>query len=933
MTCEEDQILPSSVYKENILESRNNSVYELLSSEKSYLKGLLVIKNVFYDPLSLSIYLDNPILKKKDLRIIFSDILSIINLSTQFLEDLTNRLENKNDPWKSRSSIIGDLTRKYFPFMKMYSFYLSNYADALFHFDMCFNDNNKCRKTQGLCRINSKKLPTFTGTKNSKNTPKNHPDYIHLRHSFDIIDKVAKMVNEGIKEQEMIIKILEIQKTLNTNQFLLAPGRKLLKQGYSVKKRKLYLFSDIFMMLRFGKFFGDSQVSVMPLEELKVLNSNKEDANVLKLVYKKEYISINLESIKEKAEWEHTLSDAITKRVFDIKALPPRFSIESKENNFRSSLTDRLNCLTFYDIVADKVIILCKYCTGVVPSENTTMEIDKIGIDEENILFSNYISSGPKDNPYNQHYMYDNQSNKKYLMQSNIKTNIQEDEIMYNNTAHENITQSIHMPKSINERSYILKKKDLDRNYVNFNSSNYQMNRKKYDKNCILNKTEDKYSKDKLKSEFNDANIKESGQEQCDIPYYLASKNKISAVPLTREDSEEYIDEEKEECINPEESIYYFDGGSYITINQKVKVSNVIPEKKVQTKLVRRARTKQTKTPKDKDNDLTKGYSAGSAFLPELFMSNPNLGTRNIKVIGGLTTTETGNGNIKRRYIGKFKGRRQSALKSKIKSKPKIRNNILATSIKKKVSIIKDTDSTKTVTKETSESNVSQDKYTKPDTYNVSRQNKYEVFRSPNRSNIRRTSSSSFEYTNGVNLDKSTNVSENTAYTGSTYTPNRTTSSPKKYERYFKQESSSEEKYFRDTSQLNYTNKSSNTQSSKVLHKLQARNRMDLRNDKETCNNPNFDKKNHIESFINQSRAHYFSRKEGPTRDLENGINYYCARKIENNENSNYGENNLQHREKSGYLEEINEKQQLRDLYTARPIIRRKAGKIGFSRI
>ncbi|PVU95520.1 hypothetical protein BB561_001777 [Smittium simulii] len=350
-TRQQSPIVPqeSIKSKKSILDRRNNAVFELLITEKSYLKGLSVINDIFYSPLLASIDNSNPdtgsILTKKSVKIIFSDFPAIYRLGEQFLQDLSLRLENKSNSknpnvstWDSERSTVGDITLKYFPFMKMYSLYLSNYADSLFHFDLCFKENpsffcfiKNAEKHKECAELTFKsylllpvqRIPRYRLLMKTilENTPESHPDYQQTKDSFETIDKVAKIVNDRIREQEMIIKVLEIQKTLNTNQFLLAPGRKLIKQGYSsmaiksvLDRKKLYLFTDIFMYISLTKLFGGTTSVVIPLEKLSIKTSKIKDQNLIKLEYQNKIISIFLESVKEKQEWEQTLLEAIVSR-------------------------------------------------------------------------------------------------------------------------------------------------------------------------------------------------------------------------------------------------------------------------------------------------------------------------------------------------------------------------------------------------------------------------------------------------------------------------------------------------------------------------------------------------------------------------------------------------------------------------------------------
>jgi hypothetical protein len=86
-----------------------------------------------------------------------------------------------------------------------------------------------------------------------KNTPTDHPDYENISNALILISQIAKSVNETIRNHEMMLKMIDIQKSLNgLNQNLLVPGRKFLKSGKVQKisrrahqPRQFFLFTDI----------------------------------------------------------------------------------------------------------------------------------------------------------------------------------------------------------------------------------------------------------------------------------------------------------------------------------------------------------------------------------------------------------------------------------------------------------------------------------------------------------------------------------------------------------------------------------------------------------------------------------------------------------------------------------------------------------------
>ena len=72
-----------------------------------------------------------------------------------------------------------------------------------------------------------------------KKTPESHPDYLNLKKAHNVIDNVATFVNETIRQHEMFITMLEIQRFLTGfDEAVLIPGRTFIKRGRMKKVNK-----------------------------------------------------------------------------------------------------------------------------------------------------------------------------------------------------------------------------------------------------------------------------------------------------------------------------------------------------------------------------------------------------------------------------------------------------------------------------------------------------------------------------------------------------------------------------------------------------------------------------------------------------------------------------------------------------------------------
>src|SRR5688572_13534355 len=97
-----------------------------------------------------------------------------------------------------------------------------------------------------------------------KKTVETHPDYLNLKKAYQVIENVATFVNETIRQHEMFITMLDIQKSLTGfDEVLLVPGRTFIKRGTVKKVTKcslyfivyFYFYKVIILMLICMKIF------------------------------------------------------------------------------------------------------------------------------------------------------------------------------------------------------------------------------------------------------------------------------------------------------------------------------------------------------------------------------------------------------------------------------------------------------------------------------------------------------------------------------------------------------------------------------------------------------------------------------------------------------------------------------------------------------
>lgn len=130
-------------------QSRKYIVEELLSTERSYVKGLSILVKTYLRPIESACQSKKPLVPIEKVRQIFSIADVILNYHSMFLETLTKRVLN----W-SATELIGDLMLEMVHScecnsdlfqalgLKLYSEYVNNYSKAIQTLNECNKNKN-----------------------------------------------------------------------------------------------------------------------------------------------------------------------------------------------------------------------------------------------------------------------------------------------------------------------------------------------------------------------------------------------------------------------------------------------------------------------------------------------------------------------------------------------------------------------------------------------------------------------------------------------------------------------------------------------------------------------------------------------------------------------------------------------------------------------
>ncbi|KAI9322514.1 hypothetical protein BX666DRAFT_1849334 [Dichotomocladium elegans] len=229
---------------------RQEAIFELISTEKTYLRDLQLIINVFYTDSARY-------LERDEQDVIFSNIEDLLLCNTALLSDLESRQRDDGN--------FADNLKCYSTYCRNQSFASKLLQDKR-HQDQWFDVFLKTAQSRPECRSldfshfllepmqRITRYPLLLH--NILNaTPKQHPDYGFLRAALNKAELTLEHVNEETRRYENNQKIDELSRILDMEGHgrLNVPGREFVMEGilYKAKSgRKLhgYLFNDILVL-------------------------------------------------------------------------------------------------------------------------------------------------------------------------------------------------------------------------------------------------------------------------------------------------------------------------------------------------------------------------------------------------------------------------------------------------------------------------------------------------------------------------------------------------------------------------------------------------------------------------------------------------------------------------------------------------------------
>ncbi|CAG8587090.1 1167_t:CDS:2, partial [Acaulospora colombiana] len=331
------------------MQKRLNIALEIINTERHYVECLLLVQRLFFDPLTESLSTGNPILSKKSISKIFANMPDLISINTELLRRLEERIAGpigdddeddvEFDFWDPENGSIGDIFLDMAPFFKMYSIYVKNFNSALAVIDDQLRENPQFSEffrnviKTGQCKgltlqayliMPVQRIPKYKMLLENllRKTTETHPDYLNLKKAYQVIENVATFVNETIRQHEMFITMLEIQKSLaGFDEVLLIPGRRFIKRGTvkkicrrNLKQREFFLFSDVLIyaspslmenMYMFHRKIDLEDVMVLGVED----NDNENEKNAFQILSSQKSFTVYADTSKDKESWINVIRE------------------------------------------------------------------------------------------------------------------------------------------------------------------------------------------------------------------------------------------------------------------------------------------------------------------------------------------------------------------------------------------------------------------------------------------------------------------------------------------------------------------------------------------------------------------------------------------------------------------------------------------------
>ncbi|XP_064385333.1 rho guanine nucleotide exchange factor 5-like isoform X3 [Halichondria panicea] len=275
--CEQPEVISSGVLKLLSDEERKlqEAIYEVITSEATYLRSLDVLINHFMDDPGMNPNLPEGrrVLDKRQHHVIFSNVREVREVSARFLEKLQRR-QRESAVVRNISDIILEFAGNYFECYVKYctnQVYQTREMQECLENNMMFRDYLRRLERDKICQaLNVQSfllLPMQRITRLPllvlailNRTPLDHPDHHVIERTLRTVQKLVTSCNDGARKMERTEQLVEIHQRLDFGKLkpfpLVSASRQLERKGnlvelqveqkllgkIKVKKTSLYVF-------------------------------------------------------------------------------------------------------------------------------------------------------------------------------------------------------------------------------------------------------------------------------------------------------------------------------------------------------------------------------------------------------------------------------------------------------------------------------------------------------------------------------------------------------------------------------------------------------------------------------------------------------------------------------------------------------------------
>lgn len=279
-------------------DARSKIVDEIVTTEETYVNDLEILIRLYLEPLSTrKNKKKKPIITKEQVKGLFSNIESILNLNRVLLADLQKQIELP--PEEQRIGASFNLLAKC---LLLYTDYCSNQknADELYTKLKSSNDQFIALLNENQAKPESRRLdlnaflikPVQRACKYPlllrellKETPESHPDYNDLKIAFEAMQESCLKLNERKRDVENMSHFLTIK--ARTGKNFIEQGRTFVDDGlismvtekfnkrsgktkFRLRKGRYVLFSDMVVFISEGKVIAQISLATGQIQEAKL---------------------------------------------------------------------------------------------------------------------------------------------------------------------------------------------------------------------------------------------------------------------------------------------------------------------------------------------------------------------------------------------------------------------------------------------------------------------------------------------------------------------------------------------------------------------------------------------------------------------------------------------------------------------------------------